>query len=148
MYAPLHFCSDVFCVLKCPLSSISGTTRDLRRVPSRIILLSLLLLSLFLTASYSAIIVSLLQTTSTAINTLEDLMNSRFTLTMNDVATSINYVNVSSGTLFSTTLKPALIQDPEPIPSISRRLAVLINKFPLYWKENICESELRHIKRG
>ncbi|KDR16070.1 hypothetical protein L798_10082 [Zootermopsis nevadensis] len=70
-----------------------GTTRDPQRISSRIILLSLLLLSLFLTTSYSAIIVSLLQTTSTAINSLKDLMNSPFTLAMNDVATSINYVN-------------------------------------------------------
>jgi hypothetical protein len=56
------------------------------------------MLSLFLTTSYSAIIVSLLQTTSTAINSLKDLMHSPYKLSMNDVATNMNYVNVSSVT--------------------------------------------------
>jgi len=59
------------------------------------------LLSLFLSTSYSAIIVSLLQTTSTAINSLRDLMDSPFTLSMNEVATNMNYVNVSSGSTVS-----------------------------------------------
>jgi len=65
-------------------------------VSSRIIFLSLLLLSLFLSTSYSAIIVSLLQTTSTAINSLRDLMDSPFTLIMNEIASNMYYVNVSS----------------------------------------------------
>jgi hypothetical protein len=62
------------------------------------------MLSLFLTTSYSAIIVSLLQTMSTAINSLKDLMNSPYTLSMNDVATNINYVNVSSAASSHTYL--------------------------------------------
>ena len=62
---------------------------------SRIVFLSLLLLSLFLSTSYSAIIVSLLQTTSSAINSLRDLMDSPFTLSMTEVASNMNYVNVS-----------------------------------------------------
>jgi hypothetical protein len=57
--------------------------------------MSLLLLSLFLSTSYSAIVVSLLQTSSTAVNSLRDLMDSPFTLSMNEVASHMNYVNVS-----------------------------------------------------
>jgi len=76
-------------------NSLSGSTRDPHSVSSRIIFLSLLLLSLFLSTSYSAIIVSLLQTTSTAINSLRDLMDSPFTLSMKGVTNHMNHVNVS-----------------------------------------------------
>ncbi|XP_033610837.1 glutamate receptor 4-like [Cryptotermes secundus] len=75
-----------------------GSSRDPRSLSSRIIFLSLLMLSLFLTTSYSAIIVSLLQTTSTAINSLKDLMNSPYTLSMNEFATNMNYVNETTDT--------------------------------------------------
>ena len=74
---------------------LAGSTRDPRSMSSRIIFLSLLLLSLFLSTSYSANIVSLLQTTSTAINSLGDLMDSPFTLSVMDDAGHIYYVNVS-----------------------------------------------------
>jgi len=74
---------------------LAGSTRDPRAVSSRIIFLSLLLLSLFLSTSYSAIIVSLLQTTSTVINSLRDLMDSPFTLSMMNDEGQIYYVNVS-----------------------------------------------------
>ena len=74
---------------------LAGSTRDPRSVSSRIIFLSLLLLSLFLSTSYSAIIVSLLQTTSTVINSLRDLMDSPFTLSMMNDEGQIYYVNVS-----------------------------------------------------
>jgi len=74
---------------------LAGSTRDPRAVSSRIIFLSLLLLSLFVCTSYSANIVSLLQTTSTAINSLRDLMDSPFTLSMVEAASHMNYVNVS-----------------------------------------------------
>ena len=74
---------------------LAGSTRDPHSVSSRIIFLSLLLLSLFLATSYSAIIVSLLQTTSTAINSLRDLMDSPFTLSMMEDVSHMNYVNVS-----------------------------------------------------
>jgi len=76
--------------------TVAGSTHDPRAVSSRIIFMSQLLLSLFLSTSYSAIIVSLLQTTSTAINSLRDLMDSPFTLSMMEVATNMNYVNVSA----------------------------------------------------
>ena len=75
--------------------TVAGSTRDPQSVSSRIIFLSLLLLSLFVSTSYSAIIVSLLQTTSTAINSLRDLMDSPFTLSMIDLVSNMNYVNVS-----------------------------------------------------
>ena len=75
---------------------LAGSNRDPRSVSSRIIFVSLLLLSLFLFTSYSAIIVSLLQTTSTAINSLRDLMDSPFTLSMKEDESHVYYVNVSS----------------------------------------------------
>ncbi|XP_069702766.1 glutamate [NMDA] receptor subunit 1-like [Periplaneta americana] len=53
-------------------------------VSSRIVFVFLLLLSLFLITSYSAIIVSLLQMTSSSINTMADLMNSPMKLSMVD----------------------------------------------------------------
>ena len=74
---------------------LAGSTRDPHSVSSRIIFLSLLLLSLFLSTSYSANIVSLLQTTSTAINSLRDLMDSPFTLSMKEDKDHIYHVNVS-----------------------------------------------------
>ena len=74
---------------------LAGSTREPHAVSSRIIFLSLLLLSLFLSTSYSAIIVSLLQTTSTAINSLRDLMDSPLTLSMMEDEGHVYYVNVS-----------------------------------------------------
>jgi hypothetical protein len=62
---------------------------------SRIVFLFLLLLSVFLVTSYSAIIVSLLQTTSSAINSIPELMNGQFKLSMRNITYSITYVNVS-----------------------------------------------------
>ena len=76
--------------------TVAGSARDHHSMSSRIIFLFLLLLSLFLSTSYSANIVSLLQTTSTAINNLRDLMDSPFTLSMTDFASHMNYVSVSS----------------------------------------------------
>ena len=63
---------------------------------SRIVFLFLLLLSAFMLTSYSAIIVSLLQTTSSAINSITELMNSQFKLSMRNITYSITYVNVST----------------------------------------------------
>jgi len=77
------------------LNFLAGSTRDPHSVSSRIIFLFLLLLSLFLSTSYSASIVSLLQTTSTTINSLRDLMDSPFTLSMMEDESHIYYVNVS-----------------------------------------------------
>jgi len=88
----------VFVIMLFPVNSqifLTGSNRDPHSVSSRIIFLSLLLLSLFLSTSYSAIIVSLLQTTSTAINSLRDLMESPFTLSMVEFRSNMNYVNVS-----------------------------------------------------
>ncbi|PSN55586.1 Ionotropic receptor [Blattella germanica] len=59
-----------------------GTGNTPKYLAARMIFIFLLLLSLFLVTSYSAIIVSLLQTTSSAINTLSDLMNSPFKLSL------------------------------------------------------------------
>ncbi|KAJ9591143.1 hypothetical protein L9F63_002298 [Diploptera punctata] len=56
-----------------------------RHTAARIIFMFLLLLSVFLVTSYSAIIVSLLQTTSSSINSLEDLINSPLRLSIVDV---------------------------------------------------------------
>ena len=75
--------------------TVAGSTHDPHSVSSRIIFLSQLLLSLLLSTSYSAIIVSLLQTTSTSINSLRDLMDSPFTLSMMEDASYMKYVNVS-----------------------------------------------------
>ncbi|PSN34655.1 Ionotropic receptor 75b [Blattella germanica] len=70
-----------------------GSSRDPRNLSARILFLSLLLLSLFLTVSYSAIIVSLLQTTSDSIKSIRDLMDSPFKLGMKDVVSNHRYVN-------------------------------------------------------
>ena len=63
---------------------------------ARMIFFFLLLQSLFLMTSYSAIIVSLLQTTSSSINTLEDLINSPLKLSivneLSDVSSITNFL--------------------------------------------------------
>ncbi|XP_069704781.1 ionotropic receptor 75a-like [Periplaneta americana] len=69
-----------------------GTSRDPKNLSSRILFLSMLMLSLFVTVSYSAIIISLLQTTYSAIQTLADLVDSPFELTMKDFNPNIGYI--------------------------------------------------------
>jgi hypothetical protein len=54
---------------------------------------------LFLNTSYSAIIVSLLQTPSEAVNTLTELIESPFQLSMEDVSYNTQYVNVRGQTV-------------------------------------------------
>ena len=73
---------------------IAGSTRSPHNLSSRMVFLFLLMLSLFLTTSYSAIIVSLLQMSSTAVNTLTELMDSPFKLSMEDASYNKNLVNV------------------------------------------------------
>ncbi|KAJ4439296.1 hypothetical protein ANN_07418 [Periplaneta americana] len=73
-----------------------GTPRSPDNMSSRIVFLFLLLLALFLTTSYSAIIVSLLQTPSDAINTLTELLDSPFKLSMRDISYNTKYVNDST----------------------------------------------------
>ena len=59
------------------------------------------MLSVFVLTSYSAIIVSLLQTSSDAINTLTELMDSSFRLSMEDISYNTNYVNVGCRKMFT-----------------------------------------------
>jgi len=54
------------------------------------------MLSLFVTTSYSAVIVSLLQTSSNAISSLAELIDSPFRLSMRNMAYNIKMVNVRS----------------------------------------------------
>lgn len=70
--------------------SSSGSENVPKNLASRIVFIFMMLLSLFLLTSYSAIIVSLIQTTSSAISTLTDLMQSPMKLSIND-----KLVNVS-----------------------------------------------------
>ncbi|KAJ4439288.1 hypothetical protein ANN_07409 [Periplaneta americana] len=70
-----------------------GATRDPKNFSFRILFLSFLMLSLFVTVSYSAIIVSLLQTTSSAIQTFKDLLDSPFKMSMKDFVVNRNYIN-------------------------------------------------------
>ncbi|XP_069704780.1 ionotropic receptor 75a-like [Periplaneta americana] len=70
-----------------------GATRDPKIFSFRILFLSFLMLSLFVTVSYSAIIVSLLQTTSSAIQTFKDLLDSPFKMSMKDFVVNRNYIN-------------------------------------------------------
>ncbi|KAJ9593928.1 hypothetical protein L9F63_014642 [Diploptera punctata] len=70
-----------------------GASNPPENVSSRIIFLALLMLSVFVLTSYSAIIVSLLQTSSDAINTLTQLMDSGFKLSMRDIGFNTNYAN-------------------------------------------------------
>lgn len=78
-----------------PIIFVLGVSGIPENPSSRIVFLFLLLLSVFLLTSYSAIIVSLLQTTSSAINSISELMNSQFKLSMRNITYSITYVNVS-----------------------------------------------------
>ncbi|KAJ9593929.1 hypothetical protein L9F63_014643 [Diploptera punctata] len=73
-----------------------GSPRSPDNVSSRIVFLFLLLLSLFLTTSYSAIIVSLLQTPSEAINSMSELIDSPFKLSMRDFVYNIKLVDDST----------------------------------------------------
>ncbi|KAJ9593926.1 hypothetical protein L9F63_014640 [Diploptera punctata] len=73
-----------------------GTQTPPDNFSSRMLFLYLLLLSVFLVASYSAIIVALLQSSSTAINTIEELLDSNFEVSMRNITYSLNYVNETS----------------------------------------------------
>jgi hypothetical protein len=61
---------------------------------SRIVFLFTLILSLFITTSYSAVIVSLLQTSSNAISSLSELIDSPFRLSMLNMDYNTKLVNV------------------------------------------------------
>ena len=74
---------------------VTGVSNPPENVSSRIAFLALLMLSVFVLTSYSAIIVSLLQTSSEAINTLAELTDSGFQLSMRDIVFNANYSNVS-----------------------------------------------------
>jgi hypothetical protein len=81
---------------------IAGSPRSPQNLSSRVVFLFLLLLSLFLTTSYSAIIVSLLQTPSDAVNTLTELINSPFHLSMEDLTYNTKLVNVRGENVMTT----------------------------------------------
>jgi len=66
------------------------------------VFLFLLLLSLFLTTSYSAIIVSLLQMSSNAVNTITELIDSPFQLSMEDFTFNTKLVNVRGQNIMVT----------------------------------------------
>jgi hypothetical protein len=66
------------------------------------VFLFLLLLSLFLTTSYSAIIVSLLQMPSDNVNTLTELIDSPFQLSMEDFSYNTQLVNVRGQNIMTT----------------------------------------------
>ncbi|XP_069702816.1 probable glutamate receptor [Periplaneta americana] len=90
-----------------------GTSRDPRNVSSRIIFLSLLMLSLFVTTSYSAIIVSLLQTTSSQIQTLKDLLDSQFKLSMKDFVANRRFINDTTDRVVKTLYNKHLFTQPD-----------------------------------
>ncbi|XP_069704782.1 ionotropic receptor 75a-like [Periplaneta americana] len=76
-----------------------GTPRSPESMSSRILFMFILMLSLFLTTSYSAIIVSLLQMSSNTINSLSELLDSSFTLSMKNIIYNTNFVNDSKDPL-------------------------------------------------
>jgi len=99
--------NDVLCdnLKKSPFFFITlGTSRSPERFSSRIVFLFILMLSLFLTTSYSAIIVSLLQTSSNAINSLTDLLDSSFKLSMREIDYNTKLVNVRSSSILVFTV--------------------------------------------
>ena len=71
--------------------SIADAVHNPKNISSRIVFFFMLILTVFIITSYSATIVSLLQTSSDTINTLQDLMKSPLRLSMVD-----SFVNVSS----------------------------------------------------
>ncbi|XP_031783663.1 glutamate receptor ionotropic, delta-2 isoform X1 [Nasonia vitripennis] len=71
-----------------------GFGRNPRTVPSRIVLLMLLLAALNLYASYSANIVALLQSTTTSIQTLRDLLDSPIKCGAQDIVYNRYYFNL------------------------------------------------------
>jgi len=73
-----------------------GTSRSPETLSSRIVFLFTLMLSLFVTTSYSAVIVSLLQTSSNAITSLAELIDSPFRLSMRNMAYNTKLINVRS----------------------------------------------------
>lgn len=70
-----------------------------KNLSSRIVFFFMLILTVFLITSYSATIVSLLQTSSNAINTMQDLMKSPLKLSMINT-----FVNVSLLFLYNLLL--------------------------------------------
>ena len=70
---------------------ISDALHSPKNISSRIVFFFMLILTVFIITSYSATIVSLLQTSSNTINTLQDLMKSPLRLSMID-----SFLNVSS----------------------------------------------------
>jgi predicted PurR-regulated permease PerM len=82
----------------------SGSENIPKNLASRMVFIFMLLLSVFLLTSYSAIIVSLIQTTSSSIRTLTDLMQSSMKLSMND-----KLVNVSLSVTLSKMLEQQYI---------------------------------------
>jgi ABC-type siderophore export system fused ATPase/permease subunit len=70
---------------------IADALHSPKNISSRIVFFFMLILTVFIITSYSATIVSLLQTSSNTINSLQDLMKSPLRLSMVD-----SFVNVSS----------------------------------------------------
>ncbi|PSN36611.1 Ionotropic receptor 75d [Blattella germanica] len=81
-------------------------------VSSRIIFLALLLMSVFVLTSYSASIVSLLQTSSDAINTLSELMDSGLHLSMRDIGFNTNYANDTTDPVIRRLYRDYLFAQP------------------------------------
>nr|CAD7267200.1 unnamed protein product [Timema shepardi] len=85
-------------------------------VSSRIIFLFLFLLSIFFFTSYSAIIVSLLQTPSSTINTLKALLRSPLKIVVNDINYNFNYdnyVNESASALVKELFHERILSQPK-----------------------------------
>ncbi|KDR16068.1 hypothetical protein L798_10080 [Zootermopsis nevadensis] len=89
-----------------------GLSSPPENVSSRIVFLCLLMLSVFVLTSYSAIIVSLLQTSSDSIDTLTDLMDSAFHLSMEDISYNTNYVNDTIDPVIQRLFKEKLYAQP------------------------------------
>ncbi|KAJ9593931.1 hypothetical protein L9F63_014645 [Diploptera punctata] len=119
-----------------------GTSRTPDSFSSRIIFLFILILSLFLTASYSAIIVSLLQTSSNAINDLKELLDSSFTLTMRDIVYNFKLVNDTRDPLikklfyerlYSVPYHKAFVTQEEGVENMRKGLYAFYGESDAYW---------------
>nr|CAD7414927.1 unnamed protein product [Timema poppensis] len=97
-----------------------GVTQSCESTPDnispRIIFLFLHLLSTFFFTSYSAIIVSLLQTPSSSINTLSDLMKSPLKIIMHDISYNSKYkeyINDSTSPLVKELFHQRVLSQPK-----------------------------------
>ena len=87
---------------------------EAQRVPGRIITISLFLIVIFLYTSYSACIVALLQSSTTSIRTLYDLLHSGLTLGAYDIVYNRHFFKVRNIVVTSFSMVGGYKTDKDP----------------------------------